>query len=598
MPYARAANVRSHRRGRPRPRRRRAVGPWLAAILAVALVGTGLAFGWSYLARHSCSGSARANIVSSVGTAPLLQSMAKRWQAGKPAIRGVCARVEITGKDSAVMAQALGTDWDEKSNGLRPDVWIPESTAWIRRASTAAIAERMMPDLQPSLARSPAIIAMPKPMAEALGWPNTKLTWQEVITKYAGPDGWKKLNKPWGDFRFGMTDPLKSTAGLLALMAILDGNDDGEVTSDEQASVLRLKQVRSIYVDSTAQIFDGLAKADAQGPDQALRFVSAFPAIEQDVLRYNQSNPKVPLVAIYPTNGSGEADHPYLVLDPPDADPQRQAVARLFLRYLRGADGRKAFLAAGFRDSNRAPGPGLTQINGFAAKVTTLPRAVLLPDSVKQSMDTWTALTRPTNVLLVLDVSGSMAQPVPGTGKTRLALAKEAARSAVSLFADDTQAGLWVFSTKLDAGRDYRSLVPLGKLSDQVGGRERKELMLASIDKLAPGGNTGLYDTMAAAQQAVLDNFKQGLTNLVVLMTDGKNDDDTGGLTLEQLTEKLTQNSRDAARRVPVVTVGYGEDADFATLQALSRITNAPSYTSKTSFDINQVLLTAIFGRV
>jgi Ca-activated chloride channel family protein len=312
----------------------------------------------------------------------------------------------------------------------------------------------MIPDLQPSIARTPAVIAMPKPMAEAIGWPNVQLSWQDVVDKYAGnPDGWKAWGKDWGTFRFGMTDPLKSTSGLLALMAVLDGNDDGEVTPDEQNAVLKLKQVRSVYTGGTDQIFSELGKADAQGPDQALRYISAFPALEQDVLAYNGSNPKVPLVAIYPTNGSADADYPYLALDAPWANRDRQAVAKEFLSYLRGAAGRSTFLSRGFRDANRAPGKRLTQINGFAAKLTTLPRAVLLADSVKQSMDTWTALTRPTNVLVVLDVSGSMNDPVPGTGRSKLALVKDAAKSAVDLFASDTQAGLWVFSSKQDGRR-------------------------------------------------------------------------------------------------------------------------------------------------
>ena len=122
--------------------------------------------------------------------------------------------------------------------------------------------------------------------------------------------------------------------------------------------------------------------------------------------------------------------------------------------------------------------------------------------------------------------------------------------------------------------------------------------MLTAIDKLAANGGTGLYNTTAAAEQAVLDAYKPGSTNLVVLMTDGKNEDVEGGLTLDQLKEQLTKNGADPNKKVPVVTVGYGADADFATLQDISRTTGATSYTSKSSFDINQVLLTAIFGRV
>src|SRR4051794_4532693 len=595
MAYGQPAGVRSHRRGGPKKRLN--IAPWIVftAIGAVVLAGAGV--GYAYVVRGSCSGQVKATVVTSPSLQPVLDGLVRNWQNTNPAVQGKCATVEVEGKDSALMAQTLGasSDWDTKS-GPAPDVWVPDSSAWVRRASTAAIAERMIPDLQPSIARTPAVIAMPKPMAEALGWPDEKLTWQDVISKYAAnPDGWKALQKPeWGQFKFGMTDPLKSTAGLLALMAVLDGDDDGEVTADEQNAVLKLKQVRSVYVDSTDQIFTDLTKKDGEGDQAALQYLSAFPALEQDVLAYNENNPKVPLVAIYPTNGSADADYPYLTLDAPWANKNRQAAAKSFLAYLRGPDGRKAFLDRGFRDANRSPGGGLTQVNGFEAKLTTIPRAVLLADSVKQSMDTWTALTRPTNVLLVLDVSGSMKEQVAGTGKDRLALAKEAAKNSVNLFADDTRAGLWEFSTKQDGAKDYKSVVALGK----IGEAGRKDTLLTSIDKLTAAGNTGLYDTLAAAQQTVHDSYLDGATNLVVLMTDGKNEDDTGGLNLDDLKNKVAQVNQDAQHKVPVVTVGFGEDADFQTLQDISRVSGGQSYSSKTTFDINQVLLTAIFGRV
>ena len=174
-------------------------------------------------------------------------------------------------------------------------------------------------------------------------------------------------------------------------------------------------------------------------------------------------------------------------------------------------------------------------------------------------------------------------------------LAKDAAREAVQLFDGDVDAGLWVFSTRQNGQQDYKQLIPIGRVGDQVNGKARRDQMVAAIDKLAPIGDTGLYDTAAAAQQAVVDAYKPGATNLVVLMTDGKNDDPTGGLTLDQLRPKLEANAA-SDKKVPIVTVGYGNDADFASLQEISRVSGGALYTSKTAFDINEVLLTAIFG--
>ena len=90
------------------------------------------------------------------------------------------------------------------------------------------------------------------------------------------------------------------------------------------------------------------------------------------------------------------------------------------------------------------------------------------------------------------------------------------------------------------------------------------------FDTLKAGGDTALYDTAVAAHRAVLDNYRDDATNLVVLMTDGKNDNPAGGLTLEQAVQSLKAGSN-PARPVRLVTVGYGNEADFVALQAMCR---------------------------
>ena len=386
MLHGRRGHVRSHRRVRRMP-----VAPWIVVVVVSALVLSGAGAGLYVALRPTCSGAVTATIIASSGTASRLQEVSRTWSSTEPAVGGRCASVDIESRDSPTIAEALGAAWDIKSGGTAPDVWVPESSAWARHAAVAVQAARMMPELQPSVAVTPTVIAMPKPMAEALGWPGTQPTWQQFVNQIAtAPEGWARYGKPeWGPFRFGMTDPQKSTAGLLALMAILDANDDGRVTPEEQAAAVRLSKARAVYEETTDKIFDALASADAVGSAEVLKYVSAFPALEQDVATYNEGNPKMPLVAVYPANGAGDADNPYLILNAPWADPERQRVARSFLAYVRGPDGRKAFLDASFRDANRAPGRGLTQANGILPNAALLPRSAPVADSVKESMDTW-----------------------------------------------------------------------------------------------------------------------------------------------------------------------------------------------------------------
>ena len=600
MANSRPANVRSHRRGGGRRR----TSPWLAATVVAVLVLGGMTAGYVYLVHRSCSGNDHALIAASPDVTPILEELNKDWAASKPAVAGRCVSVSVESKDSALMAtQLAGVDWDETATDPAPDVWVPTSSVWLRLAAASPVAEPRLPDRQPSLARTPTVVAMPRSMATAIGWPdNVDFDWKNLADDASDPNFWKNLGHPdWGHFQLDMTNPTNSTAGLLALMAVADRDGDGNISNDEQAGLLKLKQNMNKYLSDTADVTKALSQADASSSASALQTVSAFPALEQDVVTYNRTDPKEPLVAIYPKSGSYDADHPYLILTDQapwvKRNPGGTDAAKAFLTYARSAKGRDAFLAAGFRDSNRIGSPSLNEANGVAKIVGPLPRAVLVPDSATQTTTKWTAVTRPTNVLLVMDVSGSMNNVTIGK-QTRLDQAKEAAEQAIGQFSEDSKVGFWVFSGGYPGGKMYKPIVPLGTLGDTMqDGKTRKQDMIDAVKSLkAPGQQTGLYDTIAAAQQEVVKNFDKGATNMVVLMTDGQ--DVGSSMDLNALQVALTKNRQDKEHPVPVVTIAYGGDADIKVLNQISRTSGTVSLQATNTFDINQVLLGALFGTV
>jgi Ca-activated chloride channel family protein len=117
-----------------------------------------------------------------------------------------------------------------------------------------------------------------------------------------------------------------------------------------------------------------------------------------------------------------------------------------------------------------------------------------------------------------------------------------------------------------------------------------------SIQDLQAGGNTGLYNTTWAACQEVSAKYVDGATNLVVLLTDGADDNNIGGsLTLDELVTNL-EGTCGADKPVQVITIGLGIDSGSDILRQISNATNATTFSSPTSFDINQVLLAALFG--
>lgn len=603
-PVSLGAAAQQRRRIAPTPRRRaRWVVPLVAAV-AVLLVGVlvltlvGLRGGRSGVgglgAEAGCDGAddpAAITVVASPDQSQVLTDLAKRWTEGGAEVDGRCVTATVVSKESAAAAAALGPAWDSGRDGPRPDVWVPESSAWPQVASARPEAAALMPPSRPSLARSPVVLAMPRPMAEALGWPRVELGWRMLLgaVAQAGPRGWAAYGHPeWGRFQFGMTDPDRSTTGLLTLMAITDANGDGKLVEAELRGGVVFERSVAQYAPDTSALLEKLEEADAAG--RARTFLSALPATERDVAQYNAGKPKVPLAAVYPPEGTADADHPYLVLRAPWVDPERERIAIGFLEYVKTETGRAAYSDAGFRGADRAPLPGSRHETGPRHLVETSPREVKTSESVVRTSLAWKALRRRANVLIVTDVSGSMKEPVPGTGATKLRLVQGGAVRTISQFSGETKVGMWEFSTAVNGAVDHRALVPFGPLAQQLGAATRRQRTLAAIQRLQPRTGTGLYDTSVAAYQEAKRHWEPDRINIVVLLTDGRNED-AAGATLPQTVARLRQLA-DPRRLVQIITIGYGANADLGALRQISGATGGRTFVSRNPADIDRVLLT------
>ncbi|MEV0647344.1 substrate-binding and VWA domain-containing protein [Phytomonospora sp. NPDC050363] len=560
-----------------------------------ALVLSLLTAGFVYLIAGACSGKPeQVTVLASTSIAGSLKSLARSWQDSEPSVNGQCVAIEVQEKDSADVQQALSPDWDTKRNGNAPDVWIPESAAWARMAADREATARLIPDIQPSIARSSAVIAMPKVMAEAVGWPEKKLSWPDLIAMAKDPEGWASDGHPeWGDVRIGMSNPLKSTASLLALLAMIDANGDTDITQEELDAVVLLKNTMDTYEpDDATALMTKMGEADAAGG--ALAHLSAFPALERDVLMYNSRNPKEPLAAVYPSDGAPEADNPFLVIqNAPWVSAVKQDAATQFRDFVRDKEGREVLLADGFRDSNGNGGPSVSVDNGLSPQITEPPAETVQPAAVTNTLATWTALNRTTNLLFVMDTSDAMgaATTVDGEDTTLLEVAQDAVRIALNMIGSEkSQVGLWQFSGADAGGVPYQSLVPLERLDE--GNRAS---ISENIDFMQAGGPSALYDTAAAAYQHVTENYLAEATNMVVVLTAGANNNPNGGLSLEDLTTQLT-GTRDPNRPVSLMTIGYGEGADETAMQEISTATKGQYFASKWPGEISKTLLNALFN--
>jgi Ca-activated chloride channel homolog len=597
----------------------RTVIPVVAAVLAVAACTS------SKKSDQSPSDPGR-YVVVDVATSPekgdLMTSLAKSFNGTDKAELGKdCVFVRSQNKSSGAAAQLLSSNWDENVNGPRPVVWSPAATSWgliVNEQRTAAGQAPIVPKGDPFMV-TPLTIAMPKPMADALGYPAKPIGWTDIFNLAKDQQGWGTFGHPeWGAFKLGKTNPNFSTSGLNALIAQtyaatgktagLSAEDLDNPTVVDFGAAVESTVVH--YGDTTLTFLNNLYRADQRG--QALTYVSAVAVEEKSVIDYNQGNPdgvsspgeqprppKVPLVAIYPKEGTLFSDSPYFILDAPWVTQQQKDAAKVFEDFVKEPDNQRQVLSYHFRPGNPAVAIGdpIIAANGVDPNQPQTLLEVPQPAVLTKLLDKWSAQRKKARVALVLDVSGSMgenADPKNSNAGTKLDLAKQAIDNAVGLFSPEDIVEFDIFSTGLgDAqNQDMLQLVPPGRVADNG------EQVRSKVDSLVPQNGTPLYAVTENAYTTAVNSFDPARINAIVLLTDGKNDDGQPDDDDEQFQHLLTTlrsgNEGQLSHPVRVFPIAYGSDADVDALKAIADASNSAEYDAKDPTTINQVLTAVI----
>ena len=554
-------------------------------------------------------GCTAVSIVASSEKAALLGTLAERYNGTSPQADGTCVWMTVSTKASGAATTALARGWDEKVDGPRPDVWSPASSSWavlVDQGATDLDRPSPMPKERPSLVQTPLVIAMPLPMATALGWPDAQIGWTDLAALAKSPKGWASKDHPeWGRFKLGKTNPYFSTSGLNATIAsyFAATGVSSDLTSAQvadpktRAFVKQLESSVVHYGDTTLTFLENMSREAAAG--QGLTYVSAVTVEEKSVLDYNLGNPTgnpatlgqqppptVPLAAVYPSDGTLLSDNPWITLDAEWVDDTKRQAAGDFLAWLHLPEQQKAFTDAGFRTFEGEPGAATSQANGLLpagpANILSPPSPAVLADVQKS----WDELRKRAHVLFVMDVSGSMGEMVTSAGQTKLQLAQDAAISAFDGFAKDDEVGLWEFSTERGPNLEpWLEMQPVGPASTSV------PAMKADVASMVPDGGTALYATLRTAQKRMLADLDTKRINAIVLLSDGVNeyppDDD-----LDSLLEQLKGESLDTSVRV--FPIGYGEGADPESLGAIADASRGTYYEANDPASIEKVLASVL----
>ncbi|WP_376797051.1 extracellular solute-binding protein [Thermogemmatispora sp.] len=482
--------------------------------------------------------------------------------------------------DGAITVKAVpigsGTSLQQILDGsLRPDVWSPAGSVWLNllnarwHQKTGHDLIDMGASATPSLVSSPVVIAMWKPLAEALGWPQRSIGWSDIARLSKDPRGWAAYGHPEaGSFKFGHTHPAYSNSGLDAIIAMSyaalskqRGLTEADI-SDPRVRSLIADVERSVihYGESTGFFADEMFN---KGPG----FLSAAVMYENLVVEANDghSYPHLPLpvVAIYPKEGTFYSDHPYAILQGSWLTPAKESAAEVLRAFLLAPQQQVKALRYGFRPAlpSVPVSAPLDQAHGVDPQQ---PRTVLqVPsvDVVGAIESTWQAQKRRVAAMLILDISGSMNDSLNGVSK--IDAARQGLSDFVRLMSDNDQLGLTVFS---DQAGVISPLSPVGPKRQQT---------LQQIGAITASGGTRLFDTIAQQVQD-LGSFVTEDIKAVVVLTDGQ--DNRSQLSLEALLQRITPRGEDAGRGIRVFTIAYGTDADVKALTSIATATGAQEY--------------------
>lgn len=533
------------------------------------------------------------DVVSSTEKSDLLIDLAERYDDSRRRFGDRCADVTVTGLTSGQAMQALAGDWAAQSGtgSPRPQVWLPTSTLWtgqLQLLDQAAGHQVQTGGQYESIANSPLVIAMPATKARYLQQQGA-LGWGDILGM-SGEKGWAEFGKPeWKRFTFGKDNPNLSTSGLAATIATYYAatNTSSDLTAADVRDPKVTRFVRQIeanvshYSDDVVDLLRGLAAADLAG-DAAASDLSAIVTQEELVYLYNKgelsggTKPNEPLVALYPKEGTFNLDHPYVVL--PQAGDAQRAAAADFLAFLQESPQQREFAAIGFRDHERAASDDLVRVVGGSKSAGTY-FAPPSPEVVQGIKASWETLRKKANILMAIDVSGSMTANRVGS-HTRLEYAMDAAKNGIKLLNSEDRVGLWAFSAKQGGSSlPYRVQLPLSRLDDRQFG--------AKLDAMRSGGGTALYTTIRAAHRHMLDNYDRTRINAVVVLTDGENEYPEDN----DLAKLLRDIELDPDRPVKVFCIAFDKASDLPTLQKIATAAAGKAFDAKDPEKIDEAFV-------
>ncbi len=413
------------------------------------------------------------------------------------------------------------------------DVWIPDDVSWAAVAGSGLLAEEGEAGSGTVLATSPIYLVADDATAAKVAAAGG--SWLGLAGLLTGPSG----------VRLAVKDPNSSGAGMVAA-----GSLGEAVWLDEGMDASSAALSRTLRVTRTVP---GPASAMPRRGE-----VGLVPEYELLAAR-DQVGDRTVLPG---TDHTALLRFGWLPTAAAVGMPERAAALQRLLSVLKGSAAADAVSAAGLRRPN-GPAPP-TAPKGLLPPLAGKALEMLKPHHVDHVFAAWYVQDRRSSTLFAVDVSGSMADPAPGTQTPLIDLVRQGCLAVGRLLPDESSLGLWAFGSRLEPPRDYRVLLP----TQPLDATQRAALGSAVRKLAAQTTGTGLYDTILAAYAAATASYREGIGNQVVVFTDGRNEDDPGSIAAAELASRLKATA-DEERPVELTVVAFGARPDADVLEGV-----------------------------
>jgi len=478
------------------------------------------------------------------------------------------------GKSIVIVATAMGSIESVRgiSDGtLQPTVWSPASSVYIPVANAEwkkTHADDLVSGTPKDLVLSPVVIAMWRPMAQALGWPDKALGWADIAQLATSADGWTAYQHPeWGRFKFGHTHPEYSNSGIVSIIAETYaglGKQRGLTISDLQSSELNkfMNDVEGSvihYGTSTGFFGDRMFERGPSYLSAAVLYENLI--VAQETKRISGQSSQIPVVAIYPKEGTFWSNHPYVIVNAPWVTAEQKEAAGIFESFLLDKPQQLKALELGFRPADPSI-PLSSPLDAQHGADPKQPQTILeIPSAtvIEGIQALWHQTKKPVDLIVVMDISGSMQGD-------KITSARASLLQFIKKLDDRDRLRIDLFNDKIT------TLTPLSPIAG------KRQQVLDSVSGIFEQNSTSLYDAILKAYQDLQTEGDPNHIRALVVLSDGE--DTVSYATLDQVIAKITGSESEGGNAIKVFTIAFGADANSDILKKIADPSGGKQYDS------------------